>query len=57
MYSKSSDQLGPLSGYISPSPRISHPTGAGRSRALSSVATTSAPRLTDATSQTGHSCT
>ena len=32
MYSKNRDQLGPLSGYISPRPRISMPGGDGMSR-------------------------
>lgn len=43
IYSKNKDQLGPLSGYISPSPRISEPGVAGIRQALSNVATSSAP--------------
>lgn len=41
MYSKKSDQLGPFSGYISPTPRISEPGVAGIRKRLMSVATSS----------------
>ena len=54
MYSKNSDQLGPFSGYISPTPRISAPGVAGISRAFISVARSSAPTDTVDTSQTEH---
>ena len=52
IYSKNSDQLGPLSGYISPSPLISEPGVAGISSAFSSVAVSSMDRETAETSQT-----
>ena len=51
-YSKNSDQLGPLSGYISPSPLISEPGVAGISSAFNSVAVSSMDRDTAETSQT-----
>ena len=53
MYSKNSDQLGPLSGYISPTPRISEPGVAGMSSAFISVATSSMVTEIFETSQTG----
>ena len=52
MYSKNNDQLGPFSGNISPTPRISAPGVAGISRAFISVARSSAPTETVETSQT-----
>ena len=51
-YSKNSDQLGPLSGYISPSPRISVPGLAGIRQAFISVAASSIGTVTLVTSQT-----
>ena len=56
MYSKSSDQLGPFSGYISPTPRTSIEIGAGSNKAFISVATANAPRVIFETSHTGHPC-
>ena len=51
-YSKNSDQLGPLSGYISPSPRISVPGLAGIRQAFISVAASSIGTVTLVTSHT-----
>ena len=51
-YSKNSDQLGPLSGYISLSPRISVPGLAGIRQAFISVAASSIGTVTLVTSQT-----
>jgi hypothetical protein len=56
IYSKKSDQLGPLSGYISPTPRISTPGVAGIISAFISVAASSAATVTFETSHTEHPC-
>ena len=53
MYSKKSDQLGPLSGNISPTPLISVPGVAGISKALITVATNSIATEIFETSQAG----